>query len=524
MIGSNSFDLQTLPGIMRDNPLGNVDSFTNGDMVRIYGMGMRKMGGWEKIFGDSDIIRELYATSINGNIRLFAFSNRRIKQIDFNRETYEIISLVDRTPVNWHIPTVDEGDFNFSITGWTILVDLPGGESIQVPYLFFVGLPTANDPSSEVEKIIFQGRIDLNTPFEELINSEDGFPVQTSGGIVLFNEYLIRYGNKGLIHWSDLKDPFKWQNTSYLPIASQKILSQKISLNSLFFWANDTSFVEVRPDPTAVFIYVLRGNTTLLSPRAIVSGRNNAFYWIGIGGFYVWNGVVSQLENNFNKLFFFNNLNTTIKGKVFGQYIENFNEIWWCFPKIGSSENNASLIYNITQNSWTDNTLSRFAGVSNAITQKPIFASTKESFTEALTYPLFLHEVGWNHVEDNIAFPITAFLETNRFSLRSMGNSENKDKQMKITLLEPDVLMDQSANIEITINNYSFNNTLPIENFYQNYKFNQGGLGWNVNCQNASIVIQSNNLNSWFQTGKHRVWYVPTSIQQARIQSNTPAV
>ncbi len=503
------FPLNTQPGIMRDYPVGKLPFFTNGDMVRATGGGMRTLGGWIKVHSSNEIIREMFITTYQQYNRIIYFSDNFITQVDSIPNTNIIVNVVDRTPTDWVGPTVDEESFLYSVAPWTLVGTPVGTEDPPlIPLLFFLGLPNAKNIGSSSEKKLYFGRLDQNTPFTELITTT-GQNVRASGGVVVFNSYVIVYGNEGVIRYSKPLEPLQWENTDFLPIGNTKVIASRNFLNSILFWSlNQLIQVQANPIPGgSPFISTLRcPNITILSPRSIVDGNDNTFYWISRHNFFKYNGVLQRLPNPFNKIFFFANVNDDYLGKVFGVYLEDFTEIWWSFVDKTGTENNRMITLNLAEQSWCDNTLSRSCALVSSQLPNPFFASSTPSLTISNTYPIFEHEIGWDHVENDNHFPITSYIETNRFSL-GMVKEELSSNQMRVRRFIPDIKMGD-APLKMRVQNYPYLQSNPISGDILFYYPNQGLVPFNETVTYGTIQILSDELNSWFQTGSHSLYYL----------------
>jgi hypothetical protein len=518
------FPLKTLGGVMRDFPPANVPFYTDGDMIRTAGGGVRKLGGWVKIFnGTNYIIREIFITTFENKNRTIYFTNNNILQVDSDPVTNAIINIVDRTPLDWVAPSEGAPDYMFSVTNYVSIIENPdGGSPLKTPYLFFTAMPNTKYIANATETPLYYGNLNLNTPFLKLETNVGN--ITTSGGVITFNGYLIVYGNDGIIRWSDLNNPFEWSAENFLQVANTKLVHAVTYLQSIYIWSlNSLEEVSFSNEENIVFTTTTRcTNISILSPKSVVNIKNS-FYWMGAENFYVFNGVVAPLPNQLNKIFFYENVNPNYVGKVFGVFVENYTEIWWCWSDTTSTENNRCIIYNLQENTWVDNTLTRSASQTSSLFTNPIFASSKNSLTMTGSYPVFQHEIGWDHVEDGINFPITAFFETNRFSLMSFsGGAPNPqtNRTIRIRRVELDVLMGNTP-IQLEILDYPYANSTPIVGKTYDYYNKDGKISTADLVRNGTLRVTANNLGCWFQTGIHQISFKPDTHRPAVTSSTT---
>jgi hypothetical protein len=145
----------------------------------------------------------------------------------------------------------------------------------------------------------------------------------------------------------------------------------------------------------------------------------------------------------------------------------------------------------------------------------PFLASSKYSFTISNTYPIFAHEVGWNHVEDGIEFPIVAYAESNQFTLGSFSSGVPGSPpihQMRVRRVVPDILMGDVP-LEFQIKDYPYLNSASIDSQVYQYYNNQGLVPTNDMVTSGTLTIKSNLLDGWFQTGTHSIFYIQGTVR-----------
>jgi hypothetical protein len=102
----------------------------------------------------------------------------------------------------------------------------------------------------------------------------------------------------------------------------------------------------------------------------------------------MYNGVVKEIQNEFNQNYFFDNLNYAQREKVYVTKVPRFGEIWWFYPKGDSTECNDAIIYNIRENCWYDAGQAlgsrRSAGYFSQIFHYPINADWETNATGAV--------------------------------------------------------------------------------------------------------------------------------------------
>lgn len=277
--------------------------------------------------------------------------------------------------------------------------------------------------------------------------------VWVSGGSITTGPFLFAYGNNGVIRNCTANSPDWWFNMgnqyyNYNPqlandvnIDNYKIIKglpirSGVALSAAF-WTSNTVLVATFVGAPAIFNFsILDTASTLLAANAVVE-HNGIFYWVGTERFYSSNGqAVSELDNNVNLNWFFDNANSSQRGKVYAFKVPRYHEIWWCFPKGSATECNHAIIYNIKEQTWYDTPLDRTAGTYDTSFNKPILAgqdirTTVDSIaagsdgviyhtaTTADLKAIWVHEEGLNSVSTNDVNSIRSSFTTGNFAFTS---------------------------------------------------------------------------------------------------------
>lgn len=506
-------------GVTLDSTKYSCGTFIDGNNIRFDNLGVRKIGGWERIYvGDEHIIRGMYISPYQNYVRIFLFKNTQILQIDYIPKTNTILAVVDRTPLAWVPPGSNDPDLIFSVDKLTVYTS-SGGVSFQAK-LFFVGLKNGSDLGNEIESVVYTGNIDSNTPFEELIDSTTSSAVTSSGGLIVFDYYLLVYGNNGILKWSNDNDPTTWDPANSLVVSDTKLVLGKNVLNSMLFWSLSqllqVNFIPATETVPASFSFITRcPRITILSAQSVVEGDNSLFYWIGSNTFYVYSGQLNYLENNFNKNYFFANVNRDVAPKIFGLYVENFNEIWWSFPLGDSTENNAINIFNLELKTWNINLISRSCGAVSSLVTYPLLAASSPSILSSTRYGLYAHEKGWDIVEGDGVYPLPAFYTSHLQSL--FDSNPEANFLMKVMRIEIDA--DILGDISVELLDFAYPQSTPI--ISTPYAYPQGStmLPTEFKARYLAMRVTSNTLGGYFQTGKHRLQVIQTSEKRPIISN-----
>jgi len=243
-------------------------------------------------------------------------------------------------------------------------------------YIIAHAAPNVMDINNQTQTLIYWGDTEAITPLVPISVSN---PV-ASGGIVVLYPYFFKYGNDGVLTWT-LNPGGNWSDAIAAPIAATKIikgLKTRGGSNapSGLFWTLNALIRATFVGGDAVFNFdTIQEDISVLSQNCIVTHKN-FFYWIGNNQFYFYNGVIDILINETNRYYFFDNLNYEYKNKVWGEYKEEDQEIWWHWPKYPNTECSDVIVYNILGKFWFDSVHGRSAGTTIGLYKYPLEADS----------------------------------------------------------------------------------------------------------------------------------------------------
>jgi len=125
---------------------------------------------------------------------------------------------------------------------------------------------------------------------------------------------------------------------------------------------------------------------------------DQAAYWMGNNGFFVYDGRVQPLRSAVGD-FIFENLNQSQRSKVVGVLNSQFSEVIWFYPSAGSNENDSYVSYNYMEGHWQVGTLARTAGFDTGTFVYPNYVTADGI--------IFEHEVGYSYDDDSVVFAET---------------------------------------------------------------------------------------------------------------------
>lgn len=188
---------------------------------------------------------------------------------------------------------------------------------------------------------------------------------------------------------------------------------------------------------------------SIIGPNAAVA-VNDGVFWMGENQFYVYDGRTTQIPCSVRAKIF-DDLNLDQRELVTAALNSQYNEVWWFYPSLNSTENDKYVVYNYEEKVWYFGTLGRTAWVDAETRSYPVAAAPDNN--------LYNHENGNDDGSNNPATAITSFIESSPMSL------EAGDKYMLTNKVLPDVTFAGStgADPEVTFELRAYNN--PGENY-----------------------------------------------------------
>jgi hypothetical protein len=252
------------------------------------------------------------------------------------------------------------------------------------------------------------------------------------------------------------------------------------------------------------FTFGIREVATGLSvagPNCAVSA-NDKVYWMGLGEFYVYDGVVQEIPCTVKEYVFDQTFNKEQRDIVFASHNSAFSEIWWFYPCTQSGDCTRYVVYNYEQQIWNYGTLPRTAWVDRGTSLNPIAAGL-DGF-------LYSHESGVNDGSTNPPSPLNAYIQS---STTDLGEG---DQFMFVRRLIPDVTFRSSvdnpvATITLAAQNFPGGEffgdqpnpvartaTVPVEQFTQQTFVRLRGRA-------MALKIESNKVGTAWRLGSPRV-------------------
>lgn len=253
--------------------------------------------------------------------------------------------------------------------------------------------------------------------------------------------------------------------------------------------------------PYTFGINLISDNITIMSPNSAVAVEDSV-YWMGNGGFYVYTGMVQQLQCTV-KEHVFDNINREQIEKIVCGVNSTYSEVWWFYPSLGSENIDKYVIYNYEQNIWYYGNLTRTAWIDRGIQNYPIAACNCGH--------LYYHEASLNDESTVPPSPIVSYIES------APSDIGDGDRLSYISRMIPDVSFRGStktnASVDFTLTAYNYSGglstsaetaevarvtTIPVQSHTKKNDLRLRGRA-------VSMKIQSEDLDTTWRLGIPRI-------------------
>lgn len=506
------------PGIRRDGTVLDGDAHIDGRWVRWKNGRPRKMLGCRQIVDAAQgIQRAINSYPANGLLYVHMGSQERIERFVVNATTFVASGITNRTPAAF--TTSDNLMWQFDQ-----MYDAASGFNAGQTYVLAHSAITALDIADDTARPVYYGTITDTAALTAIADSS------VSGGIVVFHPYAIAFGSDGFVRQSIANKPllFTGAGSNLARVTSKKIVRGMAvrggagNAPSGFLWSLDklvrASFIGGSP----IFDYDEIGDIDILAAMSVVQ-MNGIYYWIGLGRFMMFNGVIQELPNGMNADFFFDNLNWTYRNKCFGYTVPRFGEIWWCFPKgADATECNHAVVYNVKERCWYDTELlndGRSAADTPLSFRYPLAAGVEE--TAAGKTSIWQHETGYDLVAGSQTLAIRSFYETGGISMVTPpDDSKPVDAALKVALVEPDFV--QVGDMTLTVTGQANPKAEATESAAQTFPAEATTAaqqmvrfqGKNIVQRHMRFRFESNEAGGYYETGKPVAHIAPADGRQ----------
>lgn len=470
-MSSSPIVLRSKPGIKRDGTKFEGDYYVDGQWVRFQRGLPRKMGGYKNVTNYlSDISRGLKSFTENQSTIIHSGSYSALEKFSLDENANASV-VYDRTPITLNTTVNNAWQFDILYDS----VNLSPSNKIIAQ-----AAPNIATQYNSLSGQVFVGDMRSNDPLTEVTLPVG---VSASGGICVLHPYLTVFGTNGSIAWTAPGSPsdFEGEGAGNARIAAQKIV-RGLPLRggpgnapAGLYWSTDAVVRASFVGGAQIFQFdTISSSSSVLAPMTIIE-YDGVYFWIGADRFYMFNGVVRDIDNQLNINYFFDGLNRQYAQKAFAFKVPRFGEIWWCYPRGNATECSHAIIYNVKEQTWYDTELpngGRSAGefiprygvpflsgvefnnqrttYDIRITELDDTRITENNDIRVLftsdNYKFWQHEVGTNEININLVTAIQSYFETADISdLIAQG----KNKSLRCELLEPDFVQSENMTVQI---------------------------------------------------------------------------
>jgi hypothetical protein len=300
-----------------------------------------------------------------------------------------------------------------------------------------------------------------------------------------------------LVRWSDQEDLNNWTETVTNAAGSHplqgggRIVAVQPTRRETLILTNDIVHSMRYAGNEAVFTFEPVGAQAGAISQHCAVDVNGEVYWMGLGSFYKYNGVVQPLDTTVDKEIFGDgpgSVNFGQKEKVFAGVNSLFTEIIWLYPSRDSTEVNRYVIFNYVDNTAYTGTLDRTVWEDVGLYQKPYAAGTNGS--------LYVHEEGLN----DDASPMSVYLESGWFDIKDGTDL------LFIDRFVPDIrrLTGKAINVTIKVRKYP-NSPEEVTKGPYTITDTTGKVSLRARGRQAKVIFEQAITNADFELGNNRI-------------------
>jgi hypothetical protein len=449
------FSLRFQPGVQRDGTALDAERCLDAVWCRWRLGRPRKMGGYKQISGElNGLPQKVHCFYQNGQIISHIGTSAGIQQVVFDPRG-NLISIADRTPATFI------GGANVGFT-----MDAIFDTTSNAVQLMVSAVPDIIDLSSNIQTVPFIGIIDqvarllpFSDPGSALYDGGTWTQPNLAGGIVSVQPYAFGFDINGHVSWSPPNIPLGLgivggaSGAGQARVSAQKIVGGMplrgggVQSPAAIFWSLSEVITAAYIGAAPYFAFnTVSPSSSILSSDVVVE-YDGLYFWAGVDRFMVFNGTVTEVPNNQNQDFFFDNLTPGYEARSFAFKVPRYGEVWFCAPMFGSTVPNHAVILNLRENAWYDTPLpdgGRGAGYFAQGSKYPVMTDVVPG---AMGYALWLHEYGVDKVVGNTITPILSSFETPWFG--GPKDEPPMDRAISFQQFEPD--LQQTGDLSVTL-------------------------------------------------------------------------
>lgn len=422
------------PGIQRDGTRFDSDAYTEGTWCRFNRGRPQKMGGYREMSrGFASIGRGMHMDTVGSSGYVHVGTSSLLQRLSFNVQTGVASAVTDRTPAGFATSANNLWQFDSEFDTGT-----------NLNYMLAHAAPNMADIANDTAAPVYFGTTTSVAALTPITSSS------VSGGLVVLHPYNVIFGSDGYLAWSEAGRPTSFVGvgaTGVRPTADKIVRGLPLRAGPSnspagLFWSLNSLCRLMFVGGSSIFSFdTITSGTSIMSAASVIE-HNGTYYWISLGGFMMFNGVIRDIDNDFNEQWFLHNVNMTHAQKIFATKVPCFGEIWWCYPRGSATECDHAIVFNYQKGFWFDTPL-HGNGRSSAVYEQvfPYPLMTDAGLNSSARYSLWQHEFGKNEISGvtPTTLAIKSSFRTNQISVITPSErGPGESTELNVRIVEPD--------------------------------------------------------------------------------------
>jgi hypothetical protein len=232
---------------------------------------------------------------------------------------------------------------------------------------------------------IYEWQLNTGTPAAAVTNAPTASAI-----LVTEEQFLLALGaasNLREIAWCDQADNTLWaaaptnQAGSNVLQTNGRILCGKRVPGAHLIFTDVDVWRGVYQGPPLVYGYERIGSDCGAISRKACAVAGPVAYWMGLDGFWTYNGYVSELQSEVAD-YVFSSFNRAQASKVHAFHNSQFGEVWWFYPSASSTEIDRYALHNYREKHWSVGNLARLCAADRGIFQYPMMVNASGAIYE----------------------------------------------------------------------------------------------------------------------------------------------
>lgn len=364
------------PGIYRQGTAYQAQGrFYDADLIRFYEGTIRPVGGW----------LEQSSSAVSGKARAITtwLSNANVAWTGIGTHTglYAMSrngTVSDITPAGFVAGSADAsvgGGYGTSSYGSSFYGTPRLSDTNIIPATVWtldtfgeLLLGTAGDT-------IYEWDLDVGAPATAVTDAP------TAEAVLVTDERIVMAlgadGDPRAVAWSDAEDRNEWTPASTNLAGGKRLQTngklrcgRRVRGGLLIFTDVDVHVASYIGLPL-VYGFERLATGCGIAAKGAVAVVDDRAYWMGVNGFWAFNGYVDVLPCEVAD-YVFGDINRTQISKVSAWHNSLFGEVWWHYPSAASDENDRYVVFNYREGHWSIGGIVRLSGADRGVLPSPV--------------------------------------------------------------------------------------------------------------------------------------------------------